>query len=44
MKSSSRQRLTGKGEKLIEELAIVHRKEIRLRSPEMIKALERLKK
>jgi DNA-binding MarR family transcriptional regulator len=37
-------RLTGKGEKLIEELAIVHRKEIRLRSPELIRALERLKK
>src|ERR1700682_5494570 len=37
-------RLTGKGEKLIEELAMVHRKEMRLRSPEMIRALERLKK
>src|SRR2546421_344511 len=36
--------LTAKGEKLIEELAAVHRKEIRGRSPEMIKALERLKK
>ena len=36
--------LTAKGEKLIEELAIEHRKEIRLRSAEMIKALERLKK
>ena len=36
--------LTAKGEKLIEELAIVHRKEIRLRSADMIKALERLRK
>jgi len=36
--------LTSKGEKLIEELAIVHRKEIRERSKEMIKALERLGK
>jgi len=36
--------LTAKGEKLIEELAIAHRKEIRLRSADMIKALERLKK
>ncbi len=36
--------LTAKGEKLIEELAIAHRREIRLRSPEMIKALERLRK
>src|SRR5437588_2464844 len=36
--------LTAKGEKLIEELAPVHRKEIRMRSAEMIKALERLKK
>jgi len=36
--------LTAKGEKLIEELAAVHRKEIRGRSPEMIKVLERLKK
>ena len=36
--------LTPKGQKLIEELAIVHRKEIRSRSPEMIKALERLRK
>jgi DNA-binding MarR family transcriptional regulator len=36
--------LTAKGEKLIEELAIMHRKEIRLRSEDMIKALERLRK
>jgi DNA-binding MarR family transcriptional regulator len=36
--------LTAKGEKLIEELAAVHRKEMRGRSAEMIKALERLKK
>jgi DNA-binding MarR family transcriptional regulator len=36
--------LTPKGEKLIEELAIMHRKEIRLRSEDMIKALERLRK
>jgi DNA-binding MarR family transcriptional regulator len=36
--------LTAKGEKLIEELASVHRKEIRGRSAELIKALERLKK
>jgi DNA-binding MarR family transcriptional regulator len=36
--------MTAKGEKLIEELAAVHRKEIRTRSTEMIKALERLKK
>ena len=36
--------LTAKGEKLIEELAAVHRKEIRGRGPEMIKVLERLKK
>ncbi|PYL54965.1 MAG: MarR family transcriptional regulator [Verrucomicrobia bacterium] len=36
--------LTAKGEKLIEELAAVHRKEIRGRSPKMIKVLERLKK
>ena len=36
--------LTAKGEKLIEELAAVHRKEIRLRSADMIKALERLGK
>ena len=35
-------RLTDRGEKLIEELAISHRKEIRNRSPEMIKALQRL--
>ena len=36
--------LTAKGEKLIEELATVHRKEMRERSKEMIKALERLRK
>jgi DNA-binding MarR family transcriptional regulator len=36
--------LTAKGEKLIEELATAHRKEIRLRSPDMIQALERLRK
>ena len=36
--------LTAKGEKLIEELAPVHRKEIRMRSAEMIKVLERLRK
>ena len=36
--------LTAKGEKTLEELAVVHRKEIRARSSEMIKALERLKK
>ena len=36
--------LTAKGEKLIEEIAIAHRKEIRLRSADMIKALERLRK
>jgi DNA-binding MarR family transcriptional regulator len=36
--------LTAKGEKLIEDLAGVHRQEIRGRSSEMIKALERLKK
>jgi len=35
--------LTGKGEKLIEELAAAHRKEIRSRSAELIKTLERLK-
>ena len=34
--------LTAEGEKLIDELAIVHRKEIRGRSAEMIKVLERL--
>ena len=37
-------RLTAKGEKLIEELAPVHRKEIRMRSAEMITVLERLRK
>jgi DNA-binding MarR family transcriptional regulator len=36
--------LTAKGETLIEKLAVVHRTEIRGRSTEMIKALERLKK
>jgi|SRR5439155_22756945 len=36
--------LTAKGERLIEELAAVHRKEVRGRSAEMIKALERLRK
>ena len=36
--------LTAKGEKLIEELAAVHQKEIRMRSAELIKTLERLKK
>jgi len=35
--------LTAKGEKMIEELATVHRKEIRSRSAELIKTLERLK-
>ena len=35
--------LTAKGEKLIEELAVAHRKEIRGRSAEIVKALERLK-
>ena len=35
--------LTAKGEKVIEELAAVHHKEIRARSTELIKALERLK-
>lgn len=35
--------LTPKGEKLIEQLAAAHRNEIRIRSPEIIKALERLK-
>jgi DNA-binding MarR family transcriptional regulator len=36
--------LTAKGEKLIDELAAVHRKEIRERSKEMIETLERIKK
>src|SRR5438067_1101968 len=36
--------LTSKGEKLIDELAMVHRNEMRLRSADMIKALERLRK
>jgi DNA-binding MarR family transcriptional regulator len=36
--------LTAKGATLIEELAVAHRTEIRGRSTEMIKALERLKK
>ena len=35
--------LTAKGEKLIEELAAAHRKEIRGRSAEIVQALERLK-
>jgi DNA-binding MarR family transcriptional regulator len=39
-----RVQLTAKGATLIEELAVVHRTEIRGRSTEMIKALERLKK
>jgi len=34
--------LTVQGEQLLEELATVHLKELRSRSPEMIKALERL--
>lgn len=37
-------KLTAKGEKLIEELASVHHKELRNRSGEMIQALERLRK
>jgi len=36
--------LTAKGEKLIQELAAVHRKEIRSRSADLMEALERLKK
>ena len=36
--------LTAKGAALIDDLASVHRKEIRERSTEMMKALERLKK
>jgi len=36
--------LTAKGEKVIEDLAAVHWKELRGRSAEMIKALERLQK
>jgi len=36
--------LTARGEELIEELATVHRKEMRLRSADMIKTLERLRK
>jgi DNA-binding MarR family transcriptional regulator len=36
--------LTAKGEKEIEELAAAHRKEILIRSAELIKALERLRK
>ena len=36
--------LTEKGEKLIQELASAHFKELRARSAEMISALERLKK
>jgi DNA-binding MarR family transcriptional regulator len=34
--------LTDQGEQLLEELAAMHLKELRSRSPEMIKALERL--
>ena len=37
-------KLTDRGEKLIEELAAAHRKEMRSRSPEMIKALQRLRR
>jgi DNA-binding MarR family transcriptional regulator len=36
-------KLTARGEKLIEDLAAAHRKEIGIRSPEIIKVLERLK-
>jgi DNA-binding MarR family transcriptional regulator len=36
--------LTPKGEKVIEELAVVHQNEIRIRSLEIIKALERLRR
>jgi DNA-binding MarR family transcriptional regulator len=36
--------LTSKGERLIEELAAVHHKELRKRSGEMIEALQKLKK
>jgi DNA-binding MarR family transcriptional regulator len=36
--------LTGKGAALLEELASVHRRELRERCPDMIKALERLRK
>ena len=36
--------LTPKGDQLIEQLAAAHRKEIRNRSAELIKALERLQK
>jgi len=36
-------KLTAKGARLIERLAAAHRKEIRLRSAEMIKAFERLR-
>ncbi|HUE49826.1 MAG TPA: MarR family transcriptional regulator [Candidatus Dormibacteraeota bacterium] len=36
--------LTAKGEKLIEDLASVHHKELRDRSEEMIQALKRLRK
>jgi DNA-binding MarR family transcriptional regulator len=36
--------LTARGEELIEELATVHRKEMRFRSADMIKTLERLRK
>jgi DNA-binding MarR family transcriptional regulator len=37
-------KLTAKGQKLIEELASVHHKELRNRSGEMIQALKRLRK
>jgi len=37
-------KITAKGEKLLQELAAAHWKEMRTRSTEMIKALERLKK
>jgi DNA-binding MarR family transcriptional regulator len=45
--SDRRQRyleLTAQGERLIEELASVHHKELRNRSGEMVQALERLRK
>jgi DNA-binding MarR family transcriptional regulator len=37
-------RLTAEGARVLAELAILHRDEMRLRSPEMIEALERLRK
>jgi DNA-binding MarR family transcriptional regulator len=37
-------KITARGDKLIEQLAAVHWKEMRTCSPEMIKALERFKK